>query len=330
MRTGVTLDDVTRAADAILERGERPTVEAVRGVLGTGSPGTVNRHLGDYFKALPGRLHLPAPIAQAAAELFEKIRATAQAAADDREMAARAALAQDREHLASEREAFEDERQGLQGQVGTLSVDLAGARDSQRRLEGLLEGRQAEIATLTAQASAAQSRAQAAIDERERASQNHHSEIARLKERADGNERHLLAQIDELRDQLKQLRTDRDREHAQATKRQAELEKALAGATESAAALRQDLITRDAELAHARHALEAAQAALHSAREAHERETQYQQERYTGVARERDEATARCAELSAEREKRAQAAAVLEGRHAALEEQLARVESRRA
>lgn len=37
MRTGVTIRDVTRAADQLLTAGERPTVESVRALLGTGA-----------------------------------------------------------------------------------------------------------------------------------------------------------------------------------------------------------------------------------------------------------------------------------------------------
>lgn len=329
MRTGVTLDDVTRAADAILERGERPTVESVRTFLGTGSPGTVNRNLSEYFKTLPKRLQLPAPIATAAADLFEKLRTTAQDAADERERTARAALAAEREQLAAERAGFEQEREALHARATTLSAELAAAREAQTRLERALESRQAEVADLAAKATAAESRAQAAADERERTSQNHHSEIARLKERADGNERHLLAQIDELRNQLKQARTDRDREHEEAVKRQSALEKSLAEAAQTNASLRQTIVARDGDLAHERHALEGAQATLLAIRDTHERETQYQRERQAQVTRERDEAAARAAELMADRERLSQVAATLEGRRAALEDQLERTQARR-
>lgn len=323
MRTGVTLDDVTRAADALLERGERPTVEGVRGVLGTGSPATVNAHLKDYFKALPSRLHLPAPIALAASELFEKIRATAQAAADEREQAGQAMLALAAEQLAADRTAFEHDRERLREQVGTLSADLATARETLSRLQELVNARQDEIAALTAKASAAESRAQSAAEERERASQNHHSEIARLKERADGNERHLLSQVEELRSRLKRLQADRDREGQQTAKRMAEVEGALAIATDTAAALRRDLATRDAELAHARHALSAAQAALEAEREIHHRESAYLQERTSLVARERDEAVVKATQMQTERDRHSREAAVLAGRCEALEDQLA-------
>ncbi|TLY49659.1 MAG: hypothetical protein E6K53_12920 [Gammaproteobacteria bacterium] len=45
MARGITQDRVNQAADALLARGERPTIEKVRAELGTGSPNTLLRLL---------------------------------------------------------------------------------------------------------------------------------------------------------------------------------------------------------------------------------------------------------------------------------------------
>ena len=45
MERGITEEDVRGAADAIVGRGERPTIDRIRAELGRGSPNTVNRHL---------------------------------------------------------------------------------------------------------------------------------------------------------------------------------------------------------------------------------------------------------------------------------------------
>ena len=42
---GITQEQVHRAADALLQAGERPTVDRIRAFLGTGSPNTVTRML---------------------------------------------------------------------------------------------------------------------------------------------------------------------------------------------------------------------------------------------------------------------------------------------
>ncbi|WP_196360993.1 DNA-binding protein, partial [Achromobacter xylosoxidans] len=42
MATGITEQDVWRAADALLLEGARPTIERVRQKIGRGSPNTVS------------------------------------------------------------------------------------------------------------------------------------------------------------------------------------------------------------------------------------------------------------------------------------------------
>ncbi len=45
MAKGITQEQVSAAADALVTAGERPTVEKIRAQLGTGSPNTVTRML---------------------------------------------------------------------------------------------------------------------------------------------------------------------------------------------------------------------------------------------------------------------------------------------
>src|SRR5258706_5717129 len=53
---GVTQADITRAADALLRAGERPTVEKIRLAIGSGSPNTVGPLIDAWWKRLAGRL----------------------------------------------------------------------------------------------------------------------------------------------------------------------------------------------------------------------------------------------------------------------------------
>lgn len=55
-RTGVTEQQVHQAADALLQGGERPTIERVRALLGTGSPNTLIRLLDSWWIDLGSRL----------------------------------------------------------------------------------------------------------------------------------------------------------------------------------------------------------------------------------------------------------------------------------
>ena len=55
-RRGVSLSDVSQAADALLRAGERPTIEKIRATLGGGSPNTINPLLDTWWKRLAARL----------------------------------------------------------------------------------------------------------------------------------------------------------------------------------------------------------------------------------------------------------------------------------
>ena len=64
MARGITQDRVNQAADALLQRGQRPTIDKVRAELGTGSPNTLIRLLEIWWAGLAERL-----AAQARADL---------------------------------------------------------------------------------------------------------------------------------------------------------------------------------------------------------------------------------------------------------------------
>ena len=53
---GVQLEDVLTAADEIVAKGQKPTIERVRQHLGSGSPNTVSPMLDVWFERLPQRL----------------------------------------------------------------------------------------------------------------------------------------------------------------------------------------------------------------------------------------------------------------------------------
>lgn len=197
MRTGVTIADITRAADQLLADGERPTVDGVRRVLGTGSPATVNNLLKEYYQALPTRLNLPAAIATAAAELHQKILETARGEVAEEQEAARQQLAADRQQLETERRQFEEEKSSLQRQVTMLTSEKQSLLDQQTQLSVKLSSLERSLAEQTARAASAESKAQSALEERERAATRHASEVQHLRQQAEGNERHLLARIED-------------------------------------------------------------------------------------------------------------------------------------
>ncbi|HBG31815.1 MULTISPECIES: DNA-binding protein [Sinimarinibacterium] len=331
MRTGVTLADITRAADELLAGGERPTVDGVRKILGTGSPNTVNTLLKQYYQTLPARLHLPAPIATAAAELYEKVRATAVEELTAERASAQQQLTEDRDKLAQERRDFEAERSAMQQRVADLNGDLDRLRDQHKAASTKLAVAEKELASQTTRATAAEAQLRAAEEERERASQKQTAELKRLREQAEGNERHFLGRLEEQKTQFQRLVQDREREAAAAEKHAATLEANLSEALKLNASLRAELTSTQRDLAKVKDSLTAAETATARAQELAAKDLASRQ---ADLDRARSEVEALIASADQHRRDRDEAmreAAKLEGRLSALQSQLdeAKTEIRR-
>ncbi|ROH85652.1 DNA-binding protein [Stagnimonas aquatica] len=274
MRTGVTLIDITRAADQLLAEGERPTVDGVRKVLGTGSPATVNNLLKEYYQALPTRLNLPAAIATAAAELYQKIRETAQGEVAEQQENFQRDLAADREKLSADRSAFESDKASLQQQLAALTSDKQGLQEQLSALQAKVVGLERSLSEQTERAAAAQSRALSATEERERATAKHAAEVAHLREQAEGNERHLLARIEDQKTQTKRIATEREKEAAAAQSRISALETSVSESSKLLAATRGELATAQRDLTRERELRTEVEAALSHAQERFTKEQQ--------------------------------------------------------
>ncbi len=94
----MALTDVHTAADELVAKGERPTVERIRAHLGTGSPNTVTRWLETWWNRLGARA--PAVLVELAGQWWELALKHAQEAA-------RRELASSERALAAERDALE-------------------------------------------------------------------------------------------------------------------------------------------------------------------------------------------------------------------------------
>jgi hypothetical protein len=88
MAVGVPEHDVFAAADSVLARGERPTVEPVRLELGRGSPARVGNLLDQWWARLADRLNgetrlptLPSEVAQAFIAVWQQAIQQAQSIA---------------------------------------------------------------------------------------------------------------------------------------------------------------------------------------------------------------------------------------------------------
>ena len=133
-RIGITYEQVSAAADAIIGEGQQPTINAVRDRIGTGSPNTVHRHLTAWRAARPQATvaapELPASLTTAIAAEIERAAASARAEVESKLVQAQAEAAE----LANAGESLETERDELLEQVAELTTErdtLAGKADQQ-------------------------------------------------------------------------------------------------------------------------------------------------------------------------------------------------------
>lgn len=259
MARGITENDVHTAADALVETGERPTVERIRAHLGTGSPNTVTRYLESWWGGLGRRLTahrqaviLPAApfaIGDLAAQLWEAALRSAHAEATE-------ALAADHHALAAERAAFEDQARALLAQrqeARALADDALQARerveqrltdltalldelqDRAADLENQRDGAQDQVRQL--QIELAQYRRQA--DEREASfavdRQRHSEHVRATEDRAHAEVDRARQDLRALQKQLDTHLRERDVATARATQREQVLKDTLAAAQREAA-----------------------------------------------------------------------------------------------
>ncbi|WP_437342963.1 DNA-binding protein [Pseudomonas putida] len=121
MAVGVPENDVFAAADAVLARGERPTVERVRLELGRGSPARVGTLLDQWWEQLAARLRgearlpgLPAEVAQAFRAIWQQATTLAQGVAE--------------QALSSQRQVLNEEREAVGALEARARLDVAQAR----------------------------------------------------------------------------------------------------------------------------------------------------------------------------------------------------------
>lgn len=158
MAVGVPENDVFAAADAVLARGERPTVERVRLELGRGSPARVGTLLDQWWEQLAGRLRgetrlpgLPAEVAQAFVAIWQQATILAHGIVEQSVESQRQILAGEREQLAAvEARVRLDAAQARQQAAEALAArQVADTRLVD--LEQLLVQRQAQIDDLREQ-----------------------------------------------------------------------------------------------------------------------------------------------------------------------------------
>lgn len=228
MARGITEEDVHRAADAIVARGERPTIERVRQELGRGSPNTVNRHLDAWWSTLAKRLapqtdDLPGEVVELARKIWQQVLPKATELAESRLGEASSAvsvrserLAQAEAELEQHRRQFAEGRIALDRRIGELESAL-GARDEALQ-DAKRNGDRSAFELKAAQADVAAAKAALA-----KANATHAAEASKLAERLAGTEKRLM-------ERLAQEKTARDVDGSAARKRIKVLEEDLRAA----------------------------------------------------------------------------------------------------
>jgi chromosome segregation ATPase len=220
---GITEIDVHTAADELVTKGERPTVERVRAHLGTGSPNTVTRWLETWWQGLGTRLHghadrisipeAPEAVLELAGQWWSLALASARSQAD-------LALADDRARLDADRVSLEQLSAALEARSRSIDEQLGVARHAEQlalaqtgELQRLVSQLQGQLAETSLQRDAALSQADQA---REACSQlqrqldhqlaSSQAERTQLTEHVRAVENRAHQEVDRSRQEIKELR----------------------------------------------------------------------------------------------------------------------------
>ena len=241
-RIGVTSEQVSAVADALIGEGKQATIRAVRERLGDrGSPNTIQKHLSAWRDARPmaaaTALELPQTLAAAIAAEIGRAAAQARAEIEGRLVEVQTEAAD----LAMTGESLEDERDSLIAQMAVLTTE----RDT---LAGKAAQQAADLVELTGRVEREQQAAEAA-----------RVELATARLRAEGlTERHAAQgkEVEQLRAAVEDERKGRiAAEQAAAVlaaRLEASAELVVRAETRAELAERQaDQVTQDVRKAHA-------------------------------------------------------------------------------
>lgn len=163
MARGIQQSEVDEAADALLLRGERPTIERIRAELGTGSPATVNRMLDRWWSGLGARLatskaamslpDAPPELVQAVSTLWEAALTKGREALEGEFAAARSELANERDRMTEDLALARAAQQDAEAARERALEGLESSKTLLRQAEATHQSDQSRIAQLTDQVS---------------------------------------------------------------------------------------------------------------------------------------------------------------------------------
>lgn len=226
MPKGITQEQVSAAADALVAAGDKPTVEKIRQALGTGSPNTVLRMLDTWRGSLAQRLQeviklpdVPPEAGQAFAEVWRLALAHA-------ETFARAALTEDQNALFAEQTSLTQERKLWEIALAEAQANVAEQTSQLAQAEVQLRERQALVAQLDAQRSdllQQRDRLQQQCDQQSMELEALRAERVKAQEHLRIAEDRAHQQVDQARQEVKALQQRLEREQRDHSKRVTEL-----------------------------------------------------------------------------------------------------------
>jgi chromosome segregation ATPase len=257
MPRGITQDQVNTAADTLLAAGENPTVEKVRGALGTGSPNTVTRMLDAWRMGLGERLRqlqalpdIPSAVGQAMTELWR----LAVTLADEQLQASvaeeRATLAAAQADLAAERTRWT----AALAEAETAVAQANAARDLAEHVCTTLDGQLQDSHALRDDLVQQRERLQALTDQQRHELEALRAERATLEQVTRQEREQLAAQLRQAEDRAHQ-EVDRARQEAKSLQGRLDAQvrdhgKAITTATARQATLQASLHEAERQVAH--------------------------------------------------------------------------------
>lgn len=248
MPRGISEDDVFQAADTLLTRGERPTIERVRHALGRGSPNTVNRMLDAWWRSLSQRLQgkeaataLPAPLARQVEALYAQLRESAVSEAMTVLAARESALTGKEQALTQQTAELVAQKAASEKAMTALQEELAHLRDIRAAQETTFQELRTALSTAQQDAARLTGRLNAAEAERGRLIDAHEAERIHLQNQSDAQEKHWLSEIDRLRQDLKLAKAETQKQTATLNLQREEFRKLTAHTQAAESLLRREI-----------------------------------------------------------------------------------------
>jgi hypothetical protein len=254
----VSEQEVFEAADALLARGERPTIDRVRQELGRGSPNTVTQFLDSWWAALSKRVGgvqaqgLPPALYQAAIRFYGEIRVQAMAEAQSALAEQQRLAGEAQQALEAGQAAMRTEKAGMESTIEALRAELARISDARQGLTRLVAQQQVDLDNALEKTNLATRALQRAQHDHERTSAAAKAELERVREQWQGNEKHWLVEIEHLREEAKRQRGEHDRAQKASQSRIGDLEQQLSSGAKERAQLRVTVDQAQRELAQER------------------------------------------------------------------------------